>query len=300
MQNYGYSYDNILHIVNESINKNRIFHACIVFGNHGIGKTHLSNEIAKQILNYRYDNKELSKDCYLQSPDLYVISNNSSIISIDDIREIKNWIKHTTINSRYKVIVIDEVDRMNQNASNAFLKILEEPIGNSIFILNTSYIRSISYTLNSRCIKMRLAILSLEDFTNILNKLCCLKLEVGLDIIYELCNGDINLAIKLIEKKYLNALIKLDNIEFYYDALEIISELNLDNILDLRIFKHFVTTIIYKLIGKNFTGFKLLKKNYELLTNLEKIQYIIANLEHLNKKYSQQIIINTLKKCLQN
>ena len=124
MQNYGYSYDNILHIVTESMDKNRLFHACIIHGNPGTRKTHLSNEIAKLILNFSYCNKEFSKNHHLQSPDLHTIPNNSYIISVDDVRDIKNWIKHTTMNSKYKVVVIDDVDRMNKNANNAFLKIL--------------------------------------------------------------------------------------------------------------------------------------------------------------------------------
>jgi len=297
MQNYGYSYDNILHIMNESMGKNKLFHACIIHGNPGTRKTYLSNEIAKQILNYSYDNKETSKNYQLQSPDLHVISNNSSIISVDDVRDIKNWIKHTTMNSKYKVVVVDDVDRMNKNASNAFLKILEEPIGKAIFILNTSYIRSISDTLSSRCIKMRLNKTNLEDFTNILGKLCCSKIKVSFDTIYELCHGDINLATILIEQNHLNTLIKLYEDKICDEAIGVISALNLESNIDLRVFKYFASAIASELISNNFRKSELPPKNDELLINLEKVQYIIANLENLNKKYSQQIIINTLKKC---
>ena len=297
MQNYGYSYDNILRIVNESMGKNRLFHACIIHGNHGTRKTHLSSEIAKQILNYNHNNKEISKNFHLQSPDLHIVSNDTSIISVDDVRDIKNWIKHTTINSKYKVVVVDDIDRMNKNASNAFLKILEEPIGNAIFILNTSYIRSISDTLSSRCIKMRLNKINLEDFTNILGKLCCSKIKVIFDTIYELCHGDINLAIMLIEQNHLNTLIKFYEDKVYDKAIEVISALNLESNIDLRIFKCFATIIASKLIRTNFSEYALPQKNDDLFINLEKVQYVIANLENLNKKYSQQIIINTLKKC---
>ena len=298
MQNYGYSYDNILHIVTESMDKNRLFHACIIHGNPGTRKTHLSNEIAKLILNFSYCNKEFSKNHHLQSPDLHTIPNNSSIISVDDVRDIKNWIKHTTMNSKYKVVVIDDVDRMNKNANNAFLKILEEPIGNAIFILNTSHVRSISDTLSSRCIKIRLNKTNLEDFTNILGKLCCSKIKVSFDIIYELCNGDINLATILIEQNHLNTLIKLYEDKVYDEAIELISALNLESNIDLRVFKCFTSAIASKLIKNNFRKVKLPQRNDELFINLEKVQYLIANLENLNKKHSQQIIINILKKCL--
>ena len=201
------------------------------------------------------------------------------------------------MNSKYKVVVIDDVDRMNKNASNAFLKILEEPIGNAIFILNTSHVRSISDTLSSRCIKIRLNKINLEDFTNILGKLCCSKIKVNFDIIYELCNGDINLATILIEQNHLNTLIKLYEDKVYDEAIGVISALNLESNIDLRVFKYFATAIASKLIKNNFKKFELPQKNDELFINLEKVQYIIANLENLNKKYSQQIIINILKKC---
>lgn len=297
MQNYGYSYNSILHIINESMNKNRLFHACMIHGGYGIRKTYLSNEIAKQIISYRNENNHTTKESYLQSPDLYIISKNSPLITVDDIREVKNWIKHTTMKSKYKVVVINDVDRMNKNASNAFLKVLEEPIGNAIFILNTSSIRTISDTLSSRCIKIRLNTPTLEDFTKILCELHCLKPNVSFETVYCLCKGDINLAIKLIEQKYLDSLIKLFDNDIYDEALNIVAALDLENEMDFRVFHCFIDAIASKLIGKGFSKYELLKKNYKLLINLEKLQNIVTNLDNLNKKYSQEIIINILKEC---
>lgn len=297
MQNYGYSHNSILHIINERMNKNRLFHACIIHGGYGIGKTYLSNEIAKQIISYRNESSHTTKESYLQSPDLHIISKDSPIITVDDIREVKNWIKHTTMESKYKVVVINDVDRMNKNASNAFLKVLEEPIGNAIFILNTSSIKTISDTLSSRCIKMRLNTPTLEDFIKILCELHCSKPNVSFETVYCLCKGDINLAIKLIEQKYLSSLIEVFDNDVYDAALSIMTALDLENEMDFRIFNCFMDAIAFKLIRKGFSKYELSKKNYKLLTNLEKLQNIVTNLENLNKKYSQEIIINILKEC---
>ena len=297
MQNYGYSYNSILRIIHESMNKNRLFHACLIYGGYGIRKTYLSNEIAKKIISYRSESNQATKESYLQSPDLYIISKDSSIITVDDIREVKNWIKHTTMKSKYKVVVINDVDKMNKNASNAFLKVLEEPIGNAIFILNTSSLRAISDTLSSRCIKMRLNTPTLEDFSKILCELHCSKLNVSFETVYYLCKGDINLAVKLIEQKYLSSLTKAYDNNVYDEALSIMTALDLENKMDFRIFNCFMDIITSKLIKEDLSKYELSKKNYKLLTSLEKLQNIVTNLENLNKKYSQEIIINILKEC---
>ena len=139
---------------------------------------------------------------------------------------------------------------------------------------------------------MRLDTPTLEDFTKILCELHCSKLNASFETVYCLCKGDINLAIKLIEQKYLDSLIKLFDNDIYDEVLNIVAALDLENEMDFRVFNCFIDAIASKLIGKGFSKYELSKKNYKLLTSLEKLQNIVTNLDSLNKKYSQEIIIN--------
>ena len=64
MQSYCYSYKKILRIFDKSIANNKQLRPCIIYGQHGIGKSHLSSKIADKIL---IDNKT-SKFEYDYSP----------------------------------------------------------------------------------------------------------------------------------------------------------------------------------------------------------------------------------------
>ena len=63
--------------------------------------------------------------------------------------------------SRYKVNVIVAADRMNDTASNKFLKTLEEPPSNSVLILLTTAPEQLIETIRSRC--QRITLLGVED-----------------------------------------------------------------------------------------------------------------------------------------
>ena len=85
-----------------------------------------------------------------QSPDIIELdaaSNNS----VDDIRNIVDSVNIAPTNSKYKIYIIDEVHMLSTSAWNAFLKTLEEPPHNVIFILATTEIQKVPITVLSRC-----------------------------------------------------------------------------------------------------------------------------------------------------
>ncbi len=77
-------------------------------------------------------------------------------IRIESIRYLHNWIYHTPSLSPFKIILIENVDKMRTNAANAFLKTLEEPPSNAIIIMTTSKADSLLPTILSRCQKISL------------------------------------------------------------------------------------------------------------------------------------------------
>ena len=74
-------------------------------------------------------------------------SNNS----VDDVRNIIERIKFTPIFAKWNIFIIDEVHMLSQSAFNSFLKTLEEPPKNTLFILITTEISKIPGTILSRC-----------------------------------------------------------------------------------------------------------------------------------------------------
>jgi DNA polymerase III subunit delta' len=73
----------------------------------------------------------------------------TDVIAIDDIREIQNRLQETG-NLSHRVCIIRGIERMQDSAANAFLKILEEPPEGRIFILTTESLGIILPTVISR------------------------------------------------------------------------------------------------------------------------------------------------------
>jgi DNA polymerase III gamma/tau subunit len=298
MQSFGYSYQEIRTLIKDNIDNDTLFNSCIIYGNSGIGKTYLSVEIANLILNDKQNNNH---NC-LSSPDLYVVSNDfyneDSMISVDTVRGIKDWLKHTPINSKYKVVLIDDIDKMNRNAENAFLKILEEPIGNTAYIFNATNINSISDTLKSRCIKFKLAKIFFKDFKIRILRRINTKLTVNIELLYQLCSGDVNLAAEIIKNDQFFKLINFFADKQFNKVLNLIEDINLNNNLNLRFFKCAISNLMEKILVLSVSNNKSFYKTSTLYDRFSKIQYIIINLKYLSLKNSQHTIISILRKCL--
>jgi len=68
---------------------------------------------------------------------------------IEDARELKKFVKFSF--SEKTAIIIDDIDKATPEASNAFLKNLEEPNNNLVYILTASNLENVLPTIVSRC-----------------------------------------------------------------------------------------------------------------------------------------------------
>lgn len=91
-----------------------------------------------------------------QHPDVYEVRPESKLrqIRIDTIRELIRTIHLKPLEARFKVGIISWADRLNKDASNAFLKTLEEPPEKSLFLLLTSQPSAMLETVRSRCLHL--------------------------------------------------------------------------------------------------------------------------------------------------
>ena len=80
-----------------------------------------SSNFYKNILNNTFQN--------------FVYIGGKQKVGINDIRDLKEKVSMSTINSFPRFIILDDVELLNINSSNALLKITEEPSENNYFIL---------------------------------------------------------------------------------------------------------------------------------------------------------------------
>ncbi len=146
---------------------NQLSHAYLFSGQDGIGKKYLAKEFVKYI-NCQEKNKPCGEcqNCKLiekeSFPDLLMvksINSESSIknekdgmeIDVTQMREVNNFLSYKAYYGSFKTVIIDNADRMNQEAQNCFLKTLEEPKGKTIIILIASKPEVLLSTIFSRC-----------------------------------------------------------------------------------------------------------------------------------------------------
>ncbi len=167
--------DNFKKLVNLSL-RNNLPNKLLFSGNKGIGKStfafHLINYLFSQDEEGTYNLEDNEIDINNKSyklvsnnthPNLLLIdSTDKKFIEISKIREILNFSSKTSFSNKKKIVLINNVEKMNINTSNSLLKILEEPSTNLFFILIHSSHKKLISTINSRCIKFNFFITETE------------------------------------------------------------------------------------------------------------------------------------------
>ncbi|MCX5814075.1 MAG: DNA polymerase III subunit gamma/tau [Proteobacteria bacterium] len=168
----------IVTTIKNSIKFNRIAHAYLFTGPRGVGKTSMARIIAKAVNCIDGPKEEPCGVC----ENCLSIDNGSfvdvieidaaSTRGIDDIRELTETVRYMPMKGKYKLYILDEAHMLTPQARDAFLKTLEEPPGNNIFILATTEPQKIPYTIMSRCQRFDFRRISEKDIIEQMKKVC--------------------------------------------------------------------------------------------------------------------------------
>ncbi|ADJ26000.1 DNA-directed DNA polymerase, delta prime subunit [Dehalogenimonas lykanthroporepellens BL-DC-9] len=115
-------------------------------------------------------------------------------IAIDQIRELIHQISFPPYQGRYRVVVVEEADKLSLSAANALLKTIEEPPDNTVFILLTARVEAIPETIRSRCFLLELPRTRSELVRHFLIEKYCLS-EDRAGIITRIADGHPGLAV---------------------------------------------------------------------------------------------------------
>ena len=158
--------DKAINILVRTMQRGRIASSYLFAGEPGIGKKCTAVTLAKA-LNCLTSPGDACDECpscrKIDSgihPDFLLISPESGQIRVEEIRAIDEMLSLKAFEGRYKVVIVDDADTMNQYAANAFLKTLEEPPEESLIILVSSNPGRLPDTIRSRCSRINFTPLS--------------------------------------------------------------------------------------------------------------------------------------------
>ena len=182
-------HDKPISIINSFIESNRFSGAYIFSGPEGIGKKMVARMVAQE-LNGAGDARE--------HPDLHIVESGHSQIKIEDIRAIQHQAALRPYEGKMNIFIVDNAHRLNPEAANSLLKLLEEPPRDSLFILVTHKPQSIFKTVLSRCKTIKFAPLARADLESLLIREHSLDRQSAHFLAYY-AEGRLGLALKLKE-----------------------------------------------------------------------------------------------------
>lgn len=223
---------------NEILN-DRIAHAYLFCGTRGTGKTSTAKVMAKALNCLNPHDGEPCNECEMcrkineglaiDVTELDAASNNG----IDKIRDIIDDTKYPPQEAKYKVYIMDEVHMLSVGAVNAFLKTLEEPPKNVIFILATTDPQKLPITILSRCQRFDFKRINQKEISARLRRITDAQNveceEKSLDLIARVCDGAMRDALSILDQ----AIAMGDNKINYIDLVSILGLVTNEYLFDI-------------------------------------------------------------------
>jgi DNA polymerase-3 subunit delta' len=158
-----YGHEKQIVILKQALAQNRVGHSYLFSGLDATGKKTLALEFAKvancEKVDEIHDSCGKCPSCLKISrnnhPDIFFVEAEGQFIRINAIREIQEQMTFKPMEGRRRIFIIDNADKMNDQAANALLKTLEEPSPANILILITAKPYTLPSTIISRCRHMR-------------------------------------------------------------------------------------------------------------------------------------------------
>ncbi|MFA6251832.1 MAG: DNA polymerase III subunit gamma/tau [Candidatus Paceibacterota bacterium] len=193
--------EQVTKVIMNEIATGSISHAYLFSGHRGTGKTTMARIFAKAI---NCQNRKEAEPCN-ECPSCKEINEGRAIDlievdaasnrGIEEIKSLRESIRFAPTFLKYKVLILDEAHQLSKDATNALLKIMEEPPAYVVFILATTEANKMIPTISSRCQKFNFHKLNhdvIEEKLKIICKAEKIKIEKdALDLLISSADGSL-------------------------------------------------------------------------------------------------------------
>ncbi len=237
-------HEQIIEHLKTAIEMGKVSHAYILNGPNLSGKMMIAEAFARALLCEKQDPdgcgecRSCRQSDDRNNPDIiYVKHDKPNTISVDDIRtQLNNDIVIKPYSNQYKIYIVDEAEKMNQQAQNALLKTIEEPPAYAVIMLLTTNADSFLQTIRSRCITLNLKSVKNDVIKSYLMTEKKIP-DYQADVCAAFAQGVVGKAIKLassddfneLKESALSLIKRLDDIDLYEmgEAIKQISDYKL-------------------------------------------------------------------------
>lgn len=283
----------------------------LFYGPPGAGKTSIILAIAKQYYKSDFDN-------------MTMVLNASEERGIETVRNrIKQFVISCGLSEDpttppFKLIILDEIDAMTDDAQAILRKVIEKYVNNVRFCFICNYLKKINPAIQSRCVIFRFNPIPRNEMFNFIEKICSSEnmqiTQNAAELIIKRSNGDMRKLLNILQSLYMHNNMKLDledntsnssskskiinkNIVINENSVsKILSCPTKKNIIDIL---HFLQNNnlkdSYDFINKiiNINGISL----PELINNIYEfsMDYLINNNKNIIK-YQEEKVINIIKR----
>lgn len=190
------------------IKSGRIPNGLLFWGPGGVGKQFAAMELAKAV-NCAEAAGDACDNCLTcrkvmnnTHPDVKVIAptGKSRFIGVDTVEFMNDLASYRPFESDWRFFLINEAERMREDAQNHFLKTLEEPPSNTVFMLVTEYPRRLLPTIRSRCQQVRFGTLGVGTVADLLLRDRDLPREIALALA-AVSQGQMSRALDLVDSE---------------------------------------------------------------------------------------------------
>jgi DNA polymerase III subunit delta' len=300
--------DHIKEILRRMLEKERVPRSLLFAGSDGIGKKRFALELAKSFVCKNKQGAEACDNCtacrradnfnfprpddrdahkqviFSEFPDIGLVVPYNKNILVDAIRDLEKEANFHPYEAGGRFFIIDDADKMNDAASNALLKTLEEPVPTSHIFLISARPDSLLQTIRSRCQTIRFAPIGAGQIENeILKTEKFAPADVGL--VARLSAGSIGRALDFDLEKFrakretmLHAVQSLDGTPNHLSLLRIGEEINdAKNKDDYEFYLEILQTLIHDVWVLKVGADEKTLVNVDLKTPLQKIAAAAAS-----------------------
>lgn len=144
-------------------------HAWLFTGPPGSGRSNAARAFAAALISGGEENTEVTARVLAgHHESLTIMSTQKSVISIDEVRELVSKAQSAPVNSAWRVVIIEDADRMMERTANVLLKAIEEPPPATVWLLCAPSPIDVLTTIRSRCRPVRLRIPSRDAVAQLL------------------------------------------------------------------------------------------------------------------------------------